>query len=94
MMSKFFALIPAAGSGSRMENKLPKQYLSLAGRPMIYHAVRTLCLSSEITSVFVVLDSEDSEWLKYDWSEFSGKLIVFNCRMTLVLSLLKSTFCP
>lgn len=79
MMSKFFALIPAAGSGSRMRNKLPKQYLSLAGRPMIYHAVRTLCLSSEITSVFVVLDSEDSEWLKYDWSEFSGKLIVFNC---------------
>lgn len=79
MMSKFFALIPAAGSGSRMENKLPKQYLSLAGRPMIYHAVRTLCLSSEIASVFVVLDSEDSEWLKYDWSEFSSKLIVFNC---------------
>ena len=79
MMSKYFALIPAAGSGSRMENKLPKQYLSLAGRPMIYHAVRTLCLSSEITSVFVVLDSEDSEWLKYDWSEFSSKLIVFNC---------------
>ena len=79
MMSKFFALIPAAGSGSRMGNKLPKQYLSLAGRPMIYHAVRTLCLSSEITSVFVVLDSEDSEWLKYDWSEFSSKLIVFNC---------------
>ncbi|MEE8327925.1 MAG: 2-C-methyl-D-erythritol 4-phosphate cytidylyltransferase [Nitrosomonadaceae bacterium] len=78
-MSKFFALIPAAGSGSRMENKLPKQYLSLAGRPMIYHAVRTLCLSSEITSVFVVLDSEDSEWLKYDWSEFSSKLNVFNC---------------
>ena len=79
MMSKFFALIPAAGSGSRMGNKLPKQYLSLAGRPMIYHAVRTLCFSSEITSVFVVLDSEDSEWLKYDWSEFSSKLIVFNC---------------
>jgi 2-C-methyl-D-erythritol 4-phosphate cytidylyltransferase len=79
MMSKFFALIPSAGSGSRMGNKLPKQYLSLAGRPMIYHAVRTLCFSSEITSVFVVLDSEDSEWLKYDWSEFSSKLIVFNC---------------
>jgi len=79
MMSKFFAFIPAAGSGSRMGNKLPKQYLSLAGRPMIYHAVRTLCFSSEITSVFVVLDSEDSEWLKYDWSEFSSKLIVFNC---------------
>jgi len=79
MMSKFFALIPAAGSGSRMGNKLPKQYLSLAGRPMIYHAVRTLCHSPEITSVFVVLDPEDSGWLKYDWSEFSSKLVVFSC---------------
>lgn len=79
MMSRFFALIPAAGSGSRMGNKLPKQYLPLADRPVIYHAVRTLCLSSEITSVFVVLAPRDSEWLKYDWSEFSSKLVVFNC---------------
>lgn len=93
-MSKFFAVIPAAGSGSRMGNKLPKQYLELAGRPMIYHAVRTLCLSSEIASVFVVLDPEDSEWLKHDWSEFSSKLIVFNCggetRATSILNGLKS----
>ena len=92
-MSKFFAVIPAAGSGSRMKNKRPKQYLELAGRPMIYHAVRTLCLSSEITSVFVVLDPEDSEWLKHDWSEFSSKLIVSNCggetRATSILNGLK-----
>ena len=78
-MSKFFAVIPAAGSGSRMGNSLPKQYLPLAGRPMIYHAVHTLCISPEITSVFVILSPEDREWLKHDWSEFSSKLIVFNC---------------
>ncbi|MEE9547756.1 MAG: 2-C-methyl-D-erythritol 4-phosphate cytidylyltransferase, partial [Nitrosomonadaceae bacterium] len=69
-MSKFFALIPAAGSGSRMENNLPKQYLPLAGRPMIYHALRTLCRSPGIVSVFVVLAPDDSEWLRHDWSEF------------------------
>ena len=78
-MSKFFAVIPAAGSGSRMGNSLPKQYLALAGRPMIYHAVHTLCVSPEISSVFVILSPEDREWLKYDWSEFSSKLVVFNC---------------
>jgi 2-C-methyl-D-erythritol 4-phosphate cytidylyltransferase len=78
-MSKFFAVIPAAGSGSRMGNSLPKQYLPLAGRPMIYHAVHTLCISPEITSVFVILSPEDREWSKHDWSEFSSKLIVFNC---------------
>ena len=79
MMSKFFAIIPAAGSGSRMENKLPKQYLSLASKPMIYHAVHTLCLSPEIARVFVVLDPGDSKWSEYDWSEFSNKLVVLNC---------------
>lgn len=78
-MPKFFALIPAAGSGLRMEHKLPKQYLPLIGKPVIYHAIRTMCLSSKINSVFVVLASEDREWEKYDWSEFSNKLVIFNC---------------
>lgn len=79
MMSKYFAIIPAAGSGSRMKNNLPKQYLPLAGRPMIYHALNTLCHFPKIASVFVVLAPDDSEWLKHDWSEFSDKLIVLNC---------------
>ncbi|MBL80064.1 MAG: 2-C-methyl-D-erythritol 4-phosphate cytidylyltransferase [Nitrosomonadaceae bacterium] len=78
-MSKFFALIPAAGFGARMKTNLPKQYLSLGGRPMIYYAVRTLYLSPDITNVVVILSPEDREWLKYDWSEFSSKLIVLNC---------------
>jgi 2-C-methyl-D-erythritol 4-phosphate cytidylyltransferase len=78
-MSKFFALIPAAGSGSRMGNELPKQYLSLANKPMIYHALKTLCQMQQIARVFVVLAPCDNDWLKYDWSEFTEKLIVLNC---------------
>ncbi|KIO49969.1 2-C-methyl-D-erythritol 4-phosphate cytidylyltransferase [Nitrosospira sp. NpAV] len=78
-MPNFFALIPAAGSGSRMGDKLPKQYLSLAGKPMIYHALRRLCHSPRISCVFVVIASGDGEWLRYDWSEFSGKLVVLEC---------------
>ncbi|MBA2659551.1 MAG: 2-C-methyl-D-erythritol 4-phosphate cytidylyltransferase [Nitrosospira sp.] len=78
-MENFFALIPAAGSGSRMGDELPKQYLSLAGKPMIYHAVRTLCSSPRLACVFVVLASGDGEWLRHDWSDFSGKLVVLEC---------------
>lgn len=78
-MSKFFALIPAAGSGSRMGSELPKQYLSLNGKPMIYHAINTLYQSQLITSIFVVLAPNDNDWLKYDWSKFSEKLIVLLC---------------
>jgi 2-C-methyl-D-erythritol 4-phosphate cytidylyltransferase len=71
--------MPAAGAGSRMGDKLPKQYLSLAGKPMIYHALKRLCHSRRITCVFVVLAPGDGEWPRYDWSEFSGKLIVLEC---------------
>ncbi|MDO9470846.1 MAG: 2-C-methyl-D-erythritol 4-phosphate cytidylyltransferase [Nitrosomonas sp.] len=78
-MSKFFALIPAAGSGARMGNELPKQYLSLNSRPMIYHAIYTLCQNQFIAGVFVILAPSDSEWFKYDWSEFSEKLVVLSC---------------
>lgn len=78
-MSKFFALIPAAGSGSRMGNELPKQYLPLSKQPMIYHTISTLWQSRLITGIFVVLAPSDLEWLKYDWSQFSEKLTVLNC---------------
>lgn len=78
-MANFFALIPAAGSGSRMGGELPKQYLPLAGRPMIYHALRTLCRSPRITRVFVVLTPGDGEWLRHDWSGLPDKLAVLEC---------------
>jgi 2-C-methyl-D-erythritol 4-phosphate cytidylyltransferase len=75
-MSNFYALIPAAGYGSRMGDELPKQYLRLAGRPMISHALHTLCGSSRIRAVFVVLAPVDNEWYRHDWSEFLPKLVV------------------
>lgn len=75
-MPNYFALIPAAGYGSRMENQLPKQYLSLAGRPMIFHAVNTFCAAPQISQVFVVLSPQDPEWEKHDWRAFDGKLTV------------------
>jgi len=75
-MSNFYALIPAAGYGSRMGDELPKQYLQLAGRPMISHTLHTLCSSPRIRAVFVVLAPVDNEWFRHDWSEFSPKLVV------------------
>lgn len=78
-MANFFALIPAAGAGSRMRDELPKQYLPLAGKPMIYHALKMICNSLRIARVFVVLAPGDNAWLRHDWSEFSGKLTVLEC---------------
>ena len=78
-MSEFYALVPAAGSGSRMGSELPKQYLPLAGQPMIYHALATLCASSDISTVFVVLAPDDSQFHQYDWSVLGDKLQPLYC---------------
>jgi 2-C-methyl-D-erythritol 4-phosphate cytidylyltransferase len=78
-MSEFHALVPAAGFGARMGNELPKQYLDLAGRPMIWHALSTLCANSNIRTVFVVLAPGDEYFSRYDWSHCAGKLAPLYC---------------
>jgi 2-C-methyl-D-erythritol 4-phosphate cytidylyltransferase len=78
-MSEFYALVPAAGFGARMGNELPKQYLPLAGQPMIFHALQTLCTCPEITTVFVVLAPDDTLFHSYDWTCFGDKLQPLYC---------------
>jgi 2-C-methyl-D-erythritol 4-phosphate cytidylyltransferase len=78
-MSEFYALVPAAGSGSRMGGELPKQYLPLAGQPMIFHALNALCTNANIGTVFVVLAPDDTLFHTYDWSRFGDKLQPLYC---------------
>jgi 2-C-methyl-D-erythritol 4-phosphate cytidylyltransferase len=74
----FSALIPAAGSGTRIPAEAPKQYLPLAGRPMLWHAVRALCVP-RVESVFVVLAPGDKAFASHDWSEFGERLQPLYC---------------
>ncbi len=78
-MTEFHALVPAAGFGARMEHELPKQYLPLAGQPMLFHALSTLCACAEISTVFVVLSPDDTLFHSYDWSQFGDKLQTLYC---------------
>jgi len=78
-MTEFYALVPAAGFGKRMEHELPKQYLPLAGQPMIAHALNTLCSSPDISTVFVVLAPDDKLFHGHDWSRFGDKLQPLFC---------------
>src|SRR5688572_19782600 len=59
---RYFALVPAAGAGARMGEAIPKQYLLLAGEPLINHALRTLASDPRIERVFVVLAPTDSRF--------------------------------
>ena len=78
-MADLYALVPAAGFGSRMGSELPKQYLALAGQPMIYHALATLCACPDISAVFVVLAPDDQHWHRFDWSNLGDKLQPLFC---------------
>ena len=62
MNARIFALVAAAGTGTRLGEALPKQYLDLNGRPMIYHALAALAEVSRIEKIFVVLSPVDSHW--------------------------------
>ena len=78
-MPKFFALVPAAGSGARMGAALPKQYLALAGRPLLYHTLKQLCACAEIERVFVVLAAGDRFFAQQDWQPFADRLEPLYC---------------
>jgi len=72
------ALIPAAGSGSRVAGALPKQYAALAGKPMLWHAVAAVC-RPPVESVFVVLAPGDTAFKSCDWSAFEGRIEPLYC---------------
>ncbi|HKI64566.1 MAG TPA: 2-C-methyl-D-erythritol 4-phosphate cytidylyltransferase [Burkholderiales bacterium] len=73
-----YALIPAAGAGTRMAGGPPKQYLSLAGKPMLWHAARALCVPA-VETVFVVLTPGDERFAACDWSALGGRIEPLYC---------------
>ncbi|MNK89702.1 2-C-methyl-D-erythritol 4-phosphate cytidylyltransferase [compost metagenome] len=56
---RYFALIPAAGVGARMEAGSPKQYLPIAGKPMLRHALDAFLASPLIVHTYVVVSADD-----------------------------------
>jgi len=78
-MPRYFAIVPAAGNGSRFAAGVPKQYLDLLGRPLIFHGLAVLAACPEIERVWVVLAPDDTEWDRYDWSELGHKLETLRC---------------
>lgn len=65
---KVWAIIPAAGIGTRLSTGLssdrPKQYLEIHGRPMLHHTLSRICASPLIDGVVVGIHRQDSRWSK------------------------------
>ena len=57
-----WALVPAAGSGSRLGGERPKQYVEIAGKPLIAHTLKSLTEVGPILGIAVGLASDDRWW--------------------------------
>lgn len=75
----YYALIPAAGAGLRMANATPKQYVPLAGHPVIWHALRALCAHPAVERVFVVISADDKYWADEAMKNLGGRVHVLRC---------------
>jgi 2-C-methyl-D-erythritol 4-phosphate cytidylyltransferase len=73
-MAKVFAIVPAAGQGTRIGDSVPKQYLPVAGKPLMFHSIEALASVARIGCVCVVLSPLDRHWGLYDWSTFPDKI--------------------
>ena len=70
-MSKFAAIVLSAGVGSRMKSDIPKQYMDLLGRPVIYYSLKTF-EESDFSSIVLVCGKDDIEYCQKEIVEKHG----------------------
>nr|WP_266171633.1 2-C-methyl-D-erythritol 4-phosphate cytidylyltransferase [Dyella subtropica] len=61
-MTSLWCVVPAAGRGARVGGDIPKQYLPLAGKPLIQHTLERLAAHPRIAGLMVVLGAQDAWW--------------------------------
>lgn len=69
-----WAVVPAAGRGARFGGEVPKQYLQVAGEPLIAHSLRALFAHPSVQGVVVALAEGDARWPGYD--DGSGRQVI------------------
>lgn len=69
-MSTIWAVIPAAGRGARFGAEVPKQYLPVAGKPLIAHTLEALLSHPSVAGAMVALAPDDDGWP--GWNEWEG----------------------
>ncbi len=89
---KFWAVVPAAGVGKRMQADRPKQYLPLAGKTVLEQTLTRLFQADVFSAISVAISKEDPYWPELSCST-DEKIIIApggKERADSVLSALKS----
>lgn len=73
-----FAILPAAGLGTRMAGPQPKQFLSLGGVPILIHSLRTFAAVPRVTQIVVAVRRPEVERVQAQIAEhgFAGRVQV------------------
>jgi 2-C-methyl-D-erythritol 4-phosphate cytidylyltransferase len=75
-MPGIWAVVPAAGRGTRFGSEIPKQYLSVGGQPLIAYTLAALFAHPAVEGAVVALSENDADWP--GWKSIGGKP-VFTC---------------
>ena len=60
--SSVWVVIPAAGSGQRMQSDIPKQYLKIDQKTILQHTIECFLNHQQIAGIVVVLQASDPYW--------------------------------
>lgn len=69
-----WAVVPAAGRGTRFGADMPKQYLEIDGETLLAHSLRALLAHVAVEGVVVAIAAGDMHWP--GWTEFEGKPVL------------------
>ncbi len=61
---KASAIIPAAGSGHRLNRKVKKQFLKINGKPLFYFCLNSFQNSSSVGEIILVVSEDDVDLVK------------------------------
>ncbi len=66
---RYFLVLPAAGSGQRMQSSLPKQYHTIGGVTLLQLTLERVAADPLFTKVVIALAADDDRWI-----EIKGRL--------------------
>jgi 2-C-methyl-D-erythritol 4-phosphate cytidylyltransferase len=76
---RLHALVPCAGTGSRAGAGVAKQYVELAGRPMVAHTLEALAAVRRLASILVVVAPDDLAFATRSGTVADARIAVARC---------------
>lgn len=67
-MSRYWAVVPAAGAGRRFGGETPKQYLQIASQTVMQHSLNRLCQALPLSGCIVPVSSNDQTAAQLDYT--------------------------